>query len=135
MHNPGVGCGIVFLKDAHILLLQRRKSPEAGAWGIPGGKVDFLETAEQAVRREAFEETGLRAGEIKMLGLSEQLFREERQHWLGILFLAETFSGEMQLLEPDKHGGIDWFALDHLPAKLTLPTTHGIDLIRQRGLV
>lgn len=131
MNAPGVGCGIVFLKDGHILLLQRRKSPEIGAWGIPGGKIDFLETAEQAIRREAFEETGLEAGDIKLLGLSEQLFHDEKQHWFGVLFQAESFSGEMQLLEPDKHGGIDWFALDNLPDRLTLPTIHALDLIRR----
>lgn len=131
MNAPGVGCGIVFLKDRHILLLQRRKSPEIGAWGIPGGKIDFLETAEQAIRREALEETGLEAGDIKLLGLSEQLFHDEKQHWFGVLFQAESFSGEMQLLEPDKHGGIDWFPLDKLPDRLTLPTVHALDLIRQ----
>ncbi|MGH6859923.1 MAG: NUDIX domain-containing protein [Phyllobacterium sp.] len=134
MNAPGVGCGLVFLNRARILLLQRKKSPEAGAWGIPGGKVDFLETAEQAVRREALEETGLQAGFLRMLGLSEQLFHEERQHWLGVLYLAETYSGDMQLLEPEKHGGIDWFPIDRLPAKLTLPTLHAIDLMRDRGL-
>jgi ADP-ribose pyrophosphatase YjhB (NUDIX family) len=126
VQSPGIGCGIVFLRDAHILLLKRKKSPEAGAWGIPGGKVDFLETAEQAIRREALEETGLRAGAIALLGLSEQLFHDERQHWLGVLFLAQSYSGEMQL--------IDWFSLDELPERLTLPTLHAIDLVRQRGL-
>lgn len=131
MDSPGVGCGIVFIRDGHILLLQRKKSPETGAWGIPGGKIDFLETAEQAIRREALEETGLEAGEIKLLGLSEQLFHDEKQHWFGVLFQAESFSGEMQLLEPDKHGGIDWFPLDRLPDRLTLPTVHALDLIRQ----
>lgn len=131
MDSPGVGCGIVFIRDGHILLLQRKKSPETGAWGIPGGKIDFLETAEQAIRREALEETGPEAGDIKLLGLSEQLFHDEKQHWFGVLFQAESFSGEMQLLEPDKHGGIDWFPLDRLPDRLTLPTVHALDLIRQ----
>lgn len=134
MQNPGVGCGVVFLKNAHILLLQRKKSPEAGSWGIPGGKVDFLETAEQAVRREALEETGLSAGNMSLLGISEQLFHDEQQHWLGILFLAKDFSGEVQLLEPEKHGGIDWFPLDKLPDLLTLPTKHALKFIRQRDL-
>ncbi len=134
MDTPGVGCGIVFLKDASILLLQRKTSPEADSWGIPGGKVDFLETAEKAIRREAFEETGLQVGSITLLGLSEQLFHGERQHWLGILFLAESYSGNVQLLEPEKHAGIDWFRLYDLPAKLTLPTRHAIELMRERQL-
>ncbi len=134
MKSPGVGCGLVFLKDAHILLLQRKKSPEVGSWGIPGGKVDFLETAECAVRREALEETGLTAGSVSLLGISEQLFHDEHQHWLGILFLAEDFSGEVQLLEPDKHGDVDWFPLKKLPELLTMPTKHALELIQQRGL-
>jgi ADP-ribose pyrophosphatase YjhB (NUDIX family) len=131
VNAPGVGCGIVFLRDGHILLLQRKKSPEIGAWGIPGGKIDFLETAEQAIRREALEETGLEAGDIRLLGISEQLFHDEKQHWFGVLFQAESFSGEIQLLEPDKHGGIDWFPLGNLPVPITLPTRHAIDLIRK----
>lgn len=40
----------------------------------------------------------------------------------------------MQLLEPDKHGGIDWFPLHSLPEHVTMPTRHAIDLLRQRGL-
>ena len=131
MDTPGVGCGMVFLKDRQILLLQRRKSPEAGAWGIPGGKIDFLERAEEAIRREALEETGLLARNVALLGVSEQLFHAEQQHWIGILFLAGSFEGEARLREPDKHGGIDWFGLDQLPGKLTLPTLHAIDLMRQ----
>ncbi|UGY08755.1 NUDIX domain-containing protein [Phyllobacterium pellucidum] len=126
---------MVFLDRGRILLLQRKKSPEAGAWGIPGGKVDFLETAEQAIRREALEETGLEAGIVSLLGLSEQLFHEEQQHWLGILYLARTYSGEARLLEPEKHGGIGWFPLGELPEKVTMPTLHAVDLLRDRAVV
>lgn len=135
MNSPGVGCGIVFLKEGHILLLQRKKSPEIGCWGIPGGKVDFLETAEQAVHREALEETGLYAKTMSLLGISEQLFHDEQQHWLGVLFLAENFSGEVQLLEPEKHAGVGWFPFQQLPNLLTLPTRHALGFLEQRGLI
>lgn len=133
MDRPGLGCGLVFLKDDRILLLQRLKSPEAGSWGIPGGKVDFLERAENAVRREALEETGLLAGPVELLGLSEQLFHEEQQHWVGILYLAASFSGQEGLMEPEKHGGIGWFPLGNLPPKVSLPTLHAVELIRKRA--
>jgi ADP-ribose pyrophosphatase YjhB (NUDIX family) len=35
----------VVIRDGRILLIQRRKQPEAGAWGLPGGKVDWMEPA------------------------------------------------------------------------------------------
>ena len=36
------------------------KAPEAGFWSLVGGKVDFLERAEDAVVRETREEVGVR---------------------------------------------------------------------------
>jgi len=134
MRQPGVGCGVVFLREGHILLLQRRKSPEAGAWGIPGGKVDFLETAEMAARREALEETGLDAVSLSVIGMSEQLYHEERQHWFAPIFHADRFTGEPELLEPEKHGGIGWFSLSALPEHLTLPTRHAVRFLSERGI-
>ncbi|RCS24138.1 NUDIX domain-containing protein [Phyllobacterium salinisoli] len=134
MQRPGVGCGVVFLKDDSILLLQRKKSPEAGAWGIPGGKVDFLETVETAARREALEETGLDAISLSIIGTSEQLFHDEGQHWFAPIFHADQFAGEPKLLEPDKHGGIGWFRLTELPDRITLPTRHAVRLLFERGL-
>ncbi|PRD42057.1 DNA mismatch repair protein MutT [Phyllobacterium phragmitis] len=134
MQRPGVGCGIVFLKEGRILLLQRKKSPEAGIWGIPGGKVDFLETAEMAARREALEETGLDAISLSVIGMSEQLFHDEQQHWFSPIFHADRFTGEPKLLEPDKHGGIGWFRLAEMPDRVTLPTRHAVQFLSERGL-
>ena len=39
----------------HILLIERKYSPYAGAWAIPGGFVDADESLAQAARRELFE--------------------------------------------------------------------------------
>ncbi|KXF77308.1 DNA mismatch repair protein MutT [Paramesorhizobium deserti] len=134
MQRPGVGCGVVFLKEGCILLLQRKKSPEAGAWGIPGGKVDLLEATEVAARREALEETGLDAISLSLIGTSEQLFHKEQQHWFSPIFHADRFTGTPQLLEPQKHGGIGWFSLSDLPERLTLPTHHAVKLLSERGI-
>ncbi|MBV8664337.1 MAG: NUDIX domain-containing protein, partial [Hyphomicrobiales bacterium] len=56
---PGVGCGAAIVRECRLLLVKRRKPPEAGCWNLPGGKVDFLERVEDAVRREILEEIGV----------------------------------------------------------------------------
>jgi ADP-ribose pyrophosphatase YjhB (NUDIX family) len=49
MRAPRLGCGAAILRAGRLLLVQRRRPPEAGHWGLPGGKVDWLETVPAAV--------------------------------------------------------------------------------------
>lgn len=62
---PVIGVGAVVIYNAKVLLVQRARPPFQGQWCIPGGKVKYGETLQQAAEREIFEETGLiiRAGE------------------------------------------------------------------------
>ncbi|MCT7919676.1 NUDIX domain-containing protein [Burkholderia pseudomallei] len=57
--QPRVGCGAAIVRDGRILLIKRKRAPEAGCWGLPGGKVDWLEPVERAVCREIEEELGI----------------------------------------------------------------------------
>lgn len=116
---PGVGVGVVLLRDRKILLCRRLKEPEAGFWNIPGGKVDFMEKAEDAARRETAEETGLTVGSLRLLCVDEQIFHDIQHHWVSLLYVTEDFSGDARILEPTKHDGLEWFALDALPENLS----------------
>jgi 8-oxo-dGTP diphosphatase len=52
--------GVVISRaDGRIVSIRRAHEPSVGLWSIPGGRVESGETAEQAARREACEETGL----------------------------------------------------------------------------
>jgi len=42
-----------------LLVVRRANPPSAGAWSLPGGRVEGGESPEQAVAREVLEETGL----------------------------------------------------------------------------
>ena len=54
------GCGAAIRDGSgRLLLIQRLKEPEAGAWGLPGGKIDFGERSEDTARREIEEELGI----------------------------------------------------------------------------
>ncbi|MBB3159726.1 NUDIX domain-containing protein [Rhizobium laguerreae] len=123
---PGLGVGLVILRDARILLYKRMRSPEAGYWNIVGGKVDHMEPAETAARREAEEETGLTIGRIERLCISEQIIDADRQHWISLLYLAHDVEGEPQLTEPDKLSDFGWFPLTDLPEPLSAFTKAAI---------
>ena len=97
-------------------------APEDGYWNIVGGKVDHMEPAELAARREAEEETGLTIGAIRYVGMTEQRIEADRQHWISLLYVSSDTTGEPQLTEPDKLSDIGWFDLDALPQPLSVFT-------------
>ncbi len=57
--QPVVGVGAVIIREGKIALIKRGNEPARGKWTIPGGLVELAESPEQAVVREAKEETGL----------------------------------------------------------------------------
>lgn len=118
--RPEAGCGAAICDEAgRLLLIQRLRQPEAGAWGLPGGKIDFGEPAAETARREIAEELGI---EIEILGLAciaETINAGDGRHWVAPVFNARILSGTPAILEPEKHGGWGWFALDNLPSPLT----------------
>jgi 8-oxo-dGTP diphosphatase len=127
---PGLGVGLAILRDGKLLLCKRMKAPEAGHWNIVGGKVDHMEPAETAARREAEEETGLTIGSIRYLGVTEQVIEADRQHWVSLLYVSEDTIGEPQLTEPDKLSEIGWFDLGDLPQPLSVFTQTVLTYLR-----
>lgn len=66
---------VVDEKSDKILVAERGREPAKGTLDLPGGFVDPMETVEDAVRRELFEETGLNAKEIKYLFSYPNIYR------------------------------------------------------------
>ncbi|MBD9647124.1 NUDIX domain-containing protein [Ensifer sp. ENS09] len=129
---PGFGCGLVIVRDGKILLYRRLKAPEAGYWNIVGGKVDHMERSEAAARREAEEESGLKIRSSEFLCLSEQVIEADRQHWISMIYVTRDFSGEPQLVEPDKLSEFGWFSLDALPQPLSRFTADAAEALRKQ---
>src|SRR3954452_21051435 len=62
-----VAAGALLCNAGGELLLQRRT--DDGLWGIPGGSMELGESAEETVRREVWEETGLHVGDLRLFGV------------------------------------------------------------------
>ena len=46
-----------------------QKRTDCGSWGYAGGSVELGESVEQTAERELFEETGLKAQKLELLGV------------------------------------------------------------------
>ena len=58
---------IISDSNGNVLFEVRAKNPRKGFLALPGGFTDQDETAEDAVRRECLEETGIEISEVKYL--------------------------------------------------------------------
>ena len=132
---PGVGCGLAVMKDGKLLLCRRLRAPESGHWNIVGGKVDHMEPAADAARREAEEESGMTIHSVRFLCLSEQLIDTDRQHWVSLIYVSDDFSGEPWSTEPDKLSDIGWYPLDDLPQPLSRFAADAVLALRQQAIV
>jgi len=89
---------------------------------MPGGKIDFGDTLEEAAARETMEETGIKINQDKLKFISLTNERVSDAHFVTIGFLYEGFEGEPKVMEPDEITEWRWFALDKLPEKIYFPS-------------
>ena len=80
--NPTPTVDIVILKENDLLLIRRGREPFRGKWALPGGFIEYGETAEEAAVREAAEETGLTVELEGILGVYSDPNRDPRKHIL-----------------------------------------------------
>jgi len=120
---PRVGVG-AFIRhaDGRLLLVKRKRAPEAGCWGLPGGKVEPRETCADAVVREIAEELGVAITLGGLHALSELIDADGQYHWLAPIYAATITHGEPQVCEPDALADWGWFDTEAPPSPLTQAT-------------
>ena len=111
--NPKLTVDGVILREKEILLIKRFKNPFKNKWALPGGYVEYNEKVEDAILREIFEETGLKAEIEKLFGVYSESNRDPRGHTVSIVYLITIIGGTLK-------GGDDacdarFFEIEKLP--------------------
>ncbi|MHA6289292.1 NUDIX hydrolase [Maricaulis sp. CAU 1757] len=97
--QPTPGAGVVVFRGEDVLLIKRGRPPYEGQWSIPGGKVEYGETAAEAALRELGEETGVEAEIVGLIDVVDSIGKREPGqpgdwHYLLVDFAARWTGGE-----------------------------------------
>ncbi|MFI8596255.1 NUDIX hydrolase [Rothia koreensis] len=111
----------VIIEQGKILLTHwtGEKHPERAGWTLPGGGLEIGETAEDAVIREVYEESGYAVRLDGILGVDSKYYDDGRDrpfHSLRILYRAYITGGSAEVI--DVGGSTDdvaWVPLEDLP--------------------
>ena len=138
-HRPllQVGASTVVRDELGRILLQKRT--DNGCWGYAGGSVELDEDVESAARRELFEETGLVAQEMRLVGV----FSGPDMHYtypngdevsnVDIVYLCRDWEGDLTPQE-EEVDELRFFSAADLPDALMPPNIRPLRLWQKQKL-
>lgn len=99
--NPAAAvAAIIESPDGKIVLTRRKHEPRSGTLDLPGGFVDINESAEEAIRREVFEELGINIKSLRLFASfpNEYIFNGLKYFTCDLGFICT--SDELENIKP-----------------------------------
>jgi 8-oxo-dGTP diphosphatase len=115
INRPAVVDGIILNKDYEILLIKRGRDPFKGEYAIPGGFIDWNETAKEAVVREIKEETNLEVEVVDFLNYYDSIKRDKKRRTISLVFICRITGDINNVKAGDDAAEHGWFKVDNLP--------------------
>lgn len=99
MSHPVPTVGVVCLRGEEVLLIKRGTPPRLGQWSVPGGRLEWGETLQDAALRELKEETSVDAELLGLIDVIDGVFParpggEITRHYVLIDYAARWTGGE-----------------------------------------
>lgn len=118
MQNIDTIVRAVILDEGKILLCKKK---EGDYYFLPGGHVEFGETAEQALARELKEELDIDTDKIEYIGTIENIFseNEQRRHEINLIFFVEPKNHSS--ISKENHIDFFWTDTDRLAGEYIEP--------------
>ncbi|WP_152656055.1 NUDIX hydrolase [Oceanobacillus sp. CFH 90083] len=95
--------------EEKILMVQNIKHDN---WSMPGGAVEAGETLQEAVIREAKEETGLTIEVEDILAVNEAFVEKFGHHTIFFTFKAKVAGGEVSIQDTETIADAAWLSME-----------------------
>ena len=120
--NPKVAVDVIADIGGKILLVRRRNPPYG--WALPGGYIEYGESAEDAAYRELREETGIALTGLSQFHVYSDPTRDPRSHIITVVFTATSADTPAP---GDDAADVALFDPHELPSPLAFDHAHIID--------
>ncbi|MBE6755566.1 MAG: NUDIX domain-containing protein [Ruminococcaceae bacterium] len=131
-HRPllQVGASVIVIDELGRILLQLRS--DNNTWGYAGGSVEIDEKVEDTARRELYEETGLIAKQLSLLGVfsGKELHNiypnGDEVSNIDIVFICKNYEGNLKC-QAGEVENLKFFDISDLPDDIFKPNIPAIE--------
>jgi ADP-ribose pyrophosphatase YjhB (NUDIX family) len=108
--NSIPGAQGILERDGRVLLARRANEPRKGFWDLPGGFLHETEKAEDGLRREFLEETGIEVEPVELMRIDIEPYAG--RHVFSVTYVVR---GDGEPVAADDVAELRWFGPDELP--------------------
>jgi mutator protein MutT len=121
--SPKIEVAGCFIRSGEQVLFLKRLSckPQGNTWGIPGGKADKGETAEETVIREIREETGIEIEQQSLIYFGKVYLTHTTGNIVLHIFEYNIKAPEQIKFNPKEHADYRWTTLEEALEMTLIP--------------
>jgi ADP-ribose pyrophosphatase YjhB (NUDIX family) len=130
--------GAIFKDDKWLVIERSTKEEHAGGTiSLVGGKVEqkgnTVDVLESTVKREIFEEVGVKISDTLQFVYSSSFVAESGSNVINVVFLCEYQSGEPYIKSPDEVQNVQWLTYEEIINHPKTPTWTKESFVRSKN--